>query len=386
VNRALVDQLAEAVLYEGYLLYPYRASSKKNCRQRFTFGRVYPEAYSVAQRGAEPCLMQTQCLARLTSNEAALDVVVRFLQPTARQPINGWQRAIERIVSTNLLLPGQTTERSFTFEELRGRVEIASEAFNGFHKITVRILNVTPVPESQLEDSDLVLLRTFASTHTILQVHGGEFISAVEPVSVVCKNIGAWPVLVGDERMGERDVMLSSAIILADYPKIAPESAGTLFDATEIDEILTLRILAMTDEEKREMRNVDAFARQLLERTESLSSDNFLRMHGRLQRHNTFDEQVFGSKARLEAVEVDGVQLKAGGRVRIRPKSRADVIDLALSGKTAVIEAVEQDAEGKVHLAVVLPEDPGHDLGFMRQPGHRFFYGLDEIEAIREET
>jgi hypothetical protein len=84
MNTALVDKVVKAVLYEGYILYPYRASSKKN-RERFTFGRVYPQDYSSAQNGAEPCLMQTECLVRNESKDALVAISVRFLHPMARE-------------------------------------------------------------------------------------------------------------------------------------------------------------------------------------------------------------------------------------------------------------------------------------------------------------
>src|SRR5689334_14678599 len=83
VNAASLDQVVNAVLYEGYILYPYRASSQKNSRARFTFGRVYPQAYSAAQKGIEPCLMQAECLAR--GRSATMKVTVRFLQPMWRE-------------------------------------------------------------------------------------------------------------------------------------------------------------------------------------------------------------------------------------------------------------------------------------------------------------
>jgi len=94
--------------------------------------------------------------------------------------------------------------------------------------------------------------------------------------------MGTWPVLVGEP--GQRDTMLSSPIILYDYPQIAPESPGALFDGTEIDEILSLRILTLTDQEKLEMANGDERARQILERTESMPPEQFLKMHGVLRR------------------------------------------------------------------------------------------------------
>ena len=116
-------------------------------------------------------------------------------------------------------------------------------------------------------------MQSLVSTHVILGVESGEFVSLLEPPDEVqpfvaqCQNVGVWPVLVGDE--GQRDTLLASPIILYDYPQIAPESVGDLFDGTEIDEILSLRILTLTDDEKREIRDSDERARQILERTES---------------------------------------------------------------------------------------------------------------------
>ena len=98
--------------------------------------------------------------------------------------------------------------------------------------------------------------------------------------------------LVGDPAKNERDAMLSSPIILYDYPQIAPESPGDLFDGLEIDEILTLRVMAMSDAEKIEMRQVDEQARKILERTENMSSDHLLKMHG-VMRSVAFVERGF---------------------------------------------------------------------------------------------
>lgn len=454
MNAALVEQIAEAVLYEGHVLYPYRPSSKKNQRERFTFGRVYPEAYSTDQEGAEPFVMQTECLARSTSESPKVHVSVRFLQPMNReigafhtllthfpngtepdftivpelrvdeQLFQPWHEAIERkVVAPTLAFGnGSPAEARFPFrffaarelevvrdrqkyaagvivrrqETIEGMVEIAIQPIGSLlNKITIRVLNLTPVSAIELGSREAIAMRTFASTHAVLTVEGAEFISLTDTpaefkeAAGACKNIGAWPVLVGNEAESERDTMLSSPIILYDYPKIAPESAGPLFDGTEIDEILTLRILTMTDEEKREMRHVDAQARRLLERTEALPQESLLKMHGTMRPVDSgapveFDD-FFGSSTPLKGVTVNGVYLRAGDRVRIRPKGRADVMDMVLSGREAIIEAVEQDLEKRVHLALVLENDPGKDLGLMRQPGHRFFYGVDEVEPLQEE-
>jgi len=448
MNQALVDKVVHAVLYEGYILYPYRASAKKN-RQRFTFGRVYPEVYSVAQKGAEPCLMQTQCL--IEGSAPILAVTVRFLHPMAREigalaaplrqmpdpdypdffhevpelEIDGtlyqtWQEVVERAICVPVQplseIAGQVERKipfffpaSRTIEPIvdrrenitgvivrrqtaiNGLVGISSEAIDGpAFRITVRILNQTPMSKRESGDHGAVVMRTFASAHMILHVEDGSFISSIDPPAsyaeavAACKNAGTWPILVGDETVQERDTMVSSPIILYDYPKIAPESPGDLFDAGEIDEILTLRIMTMTDEEKKEMRLVDEQARHILERTESLPAEHLLKLHGTMREVSPPGEDFFNPATRLQSVCIDGVSLRKGDRVRIHPKSRADIMDMAVAGKIAVIESIEQDAEDKAHFALVMEDDPGKDLGFLRQPGHRFFYGIDEVEPIRD--
>jgi hypothetical protein len=219
----------------------------------------------------------------------------------------------------------------------------------GVHRLTVDVRNESQ-PGSSAE-------RVLGATHVILGVASGAFVSLVDPpaelaaLAATCENRGTWPVLVG----AGSDVVLSSPIILEERPAIAPESPGDLFDATEIDEILTLRILTLTDAEKQAMR-ADPRARALLERTESLSAHDLMKLHGRGR-----------------------PTLCAGDRVRLRPRARGDVFDLALAGRSARVAAVEHDLEGRVHVAVTIDDDPGRDLGAY---GHRFFFGLDEVERI----
>jgi hypothetical protein len=89
-------------------------------------------------------------------------------------------------------------------------------------------------------------------------------------------------------------------------------------------------------------------------------------------------------KAPPESVRVFGVDLRVGDRVRLWPQKKADIIDMALTGKVAVIEAIEQDFEDHIQLAVVLDDDPGREFGMMRQPGHRFFFSPEEVEPAQE--
>jgi len=342
MNLELVENIANAVLYEGYMLYPYRASSVKN-RQRFNWGALAPESYSQAQNGTEAFEMQTECLLQ-GDERTTFNVKVRFLHlvsreigeletpldelPTDSEPdfhfvpnldVGGqlyqtWQEAIEREVDLPPLNLNQTSEiRQFSFpttrtlEPLRDEnekivgviVRTQQEIFgviesqihkienHNAYKLTVKIKNQIAFEIAGEQSRDDALLHSLVSTHTILSAKNGEFISllelldALEEAVAACENIKTYPVLAGME--GERDCMLSSPIILYDYPQIAAESAGDLFDGAEIDEILTLRIMTLTDDEKREMRGLDERARKMLERTENMPDEQLLKMHGAMK-------------------------------------------------------------------------------------------------------
>jgi hypothetical protein len=150
--------------------------------------------------------------------------------------------------------------------------------------VTVRICNTTPFAADDREEA---LRQTLCSTHTVLKADSGTFVSLTDPPEELraealrCRNDGTWPVLVG--MPGERHTLLSSPIILPDYPEIAPESPGDLFDGGEIDQLLVLNILSLTDEEKEEMRAADPRTREILERTESLSEEQRMQLHGAIR-------------------------------------------------------------------------------------------------------
>jgi hypothetical protein len=356
MNTKLIDAIAKAVLYEGYMLYPYRPSSVKN-RQRFNFGVLYPRPYSEAQSGTDAWSMQTECLVHAASTPA-VEVRLRFLKLVARnehasveaglaggtQTVETacsfeprrmsapWQEAIECEVcvpSCNLdAIAASPLQWQFVFpakdetellrdangavarvidrkqESVHGVIEIkADRAADGIFKVQVVVKNLTPFDETQLDrvttgeiNRNSALMRSLVSAHTLLGLLDGQFVSLLEPpeylkdLATSCQNIGTWPVLVGAE--GERDTMLSSPIILYDYPQIAPESPGDLFDGTEIDEILALRIMTMTDEEKREMRSTDDRARKILERTEALPFEHLVKLHGTMRELHTLDEET----------------------------------------------------------------------------------------------
>jgi hypothetical protein len=147
--------------------------------------------------------------------------------------------------------------------------------------VTARVTNASACAAGAREEA---LRQTFCSTHVVLRCREGAWVSLTDPPaelhaeSEACENIGVWPVLVGER--SDRSTVLCSPIILADHPEIAPESPGDLFDSAEIDQMLVLNILAMTDEERREMRDCDPRARQILERTESLTGEEMMRLNG----------------------------------------------------------------------------------------------------------
>ena len=180
---------------------------------------------------------------------------------------------------------GSRRSRSATRAPLEGEAEVAVEVLrDSVYRCTVRVFNRTPLADAALRSRDEALMQSLVATHAVLAVQGGKFYSLTDPleslreVTTACRNIGAWPVLVG--RPGEDDTMLASPIILYDYPRIAPESPGDLFDGTEIDEILTLRIMTLTEEEKAMAAATDDRTRNMLMRTESLAREQLAGLHG----------------------------------------------------------------------------------------------------------
>jgi hypothetical protein len=260
-----VRAIADAVLYEGYLLWPYTRSALKNQR-RWTFGGVFPDAWS-AEHPDDASRLRAQVL--LEGDPHDVGVTVRFLHVVRRE--DGWEEATERE-----LAPGPIAiDAGDGWEALSGRIDVDSERLeDGRHRITVDIANHTVWDGGGRQD---VLARTFCSTHAVLRTPTGAFVSAYD-AGELCRNTGVWPVLVGEP--DARDTVLASPIILEDHPRIAPESPGDLFDGGEIDGLLALNILALTEEEKAEMRATDPRAREILERTEALTQEQLLRLSG----------------------------------------------------------------------------------------------------------
>jgi hypothetical protein len=354
----LARKIADAVLYEGYVLYPYRASAAKN-KFRFQFGVLAPREYC-EKGGGERWFAQTECLVE-PHGAPAIDVKVRFLQLVPR---DGWDEGQERETELrNISLSGSA---EFPIEVPDGAIQavvrVSAEPMDSWLKLRVRIENQTPWPERLGKDRATALHHSLAGTHILLAVHGGAFVSQIDPpaearaAAAICANINTWPVLVGHQ--GERNVMLSAPIILYDYPQIAPESQGDFFDATEIDELLALRVMTMTDEEKREARETDPRSAEIIERTDAMPPEMFAKLHGVMR------------------------GLRIGARVRLRPNRRADSMDFFLAGRIARVEAIHRDFEDRTHVAVVVEDDPAADLQSWQ--GRFFYFHPDELELVND--
>jgi hypothetical protein len=288
VSADAVRRIADAVLYEGYLLWPYRRSATKNQR-RWTFGGVYPPAHA-ERHPDDRRRVRAECL---IEGEGDVAVTARFLQIVRRRvsgaaPYLDWDEAVERELGHGPFeVPaGEAVERRDdgavvrTWERLEGRLDVQRE----HGRIVVELVNTTPWDGEEREEA---LRHSFCSAHIVLRARGAAFVSQQDPparlrdATAAVRNDGLWPVLVGEP--GSRDTVLASPFILEDHPRIAPESPGDLFDGGEIDQLLVLNILSLTDEEKAEMRASDPRAREILERTEALTPEELMRLHGAIR-------------------------------------------------------------------------------------------------------
>lgn len=324
--RDPVRAIADAVLYEGYILWPYRRSALKNQR-RFTFGGVYPPAHSAAHPD-DPSTIRTEVLLEAAADDT-VTVDLRFLHVVTRDLLDlrtggeiraerldvegelhlAWEEAAEREVSigplsldelrtgcaTPIDVPGAEARETIgdasgvaagafvrRWQTLRGELTVRAEPLgDGLWRVCAVAANTTPWSGT---DRQQALAQTFCSTHTTLRSSGGAFVSLTDPparhaaAAGECVNAGTWPVLVGER--DDRSAVLSSPIILEDHPRIAPESPGDLFDGGEIDQLLVLNILALTDAEKAEMAASDPRAREILARTEALTPEQLMALHG----------------------------------------------------------------------------------------------------------
>ncbi|UXY33854.1 hypothetical protein [Streptomyces albidocamelliae] len=454
-SGARVDRLsavADAVLYEGYLLYPYRRSSPKN-RVRWQFGVLLPRDW-VERDGpvtpgisgsADSWYQETQVLLRVRREDAVVRVRVRYLQMQDKQVEaadgSGGHRPVESLRTddgvthlsfeeavpreTELVLPlaellrgggsvavgapagteyaplpaeaGRTVRRR---RELRAvTTAVAEPVAPDLYRLRVRTENTGEVPDPRALRGE-ALRNALIATHTLLGGDGAEFVSLVDPPADLaeqargCRNAFTFPVLGGAARDGGTStVLLSAPIILPDFPQVAPESPGDLHDAAEIDEILTLRTMLLTDEEKAEARATDPRAADILDRVDTMPPEVFARLHGTIrsmapvrpapaQRPAWWQEGGDeGLSPATDTVDVDGVPVGGGSRVRLRPRTRgADAQDMFLDGRTAQVAAVFHDVDGSVRLAVTVDDDPAAELHDWY--GRYHYFRPDEVEPI----
>ncbi|MFI7281868.1 hypothetical protein ACIBOV_16590 [Micromonospora chersina] len=448
------EAVADAVLYEGYLLYPYRRSSAKN-RVRWQFGVLVPPAWAAAHGlvdggvagSAESPWQQTACLVE-APDTATVRIRLRFLhlqrKVTEIRTAGGGYRPVDRIevggrtelsfdeavprefdveASIGDLLQGHRLDVRVPGGEdveplVDGRGEPAGRVVRRRHplsaslaasavpcetpfrllRIEIRVENTdrTTAPDSPRDEA---LPRCLLAAHTLATVDQGRFLSLLDPpewaahAARECRNVHTFPVLAGEP--GSDDVLLSSPIILYDHPRIAPESPGDLHDATEIDEILSLRTLTLSDAEKREARATDPRAAAILDRVDTMPPEVLERLHGAIRslepvrRGGDAATDPPGSDAQDEpdtgTVLVGGTVLGPGSRVRLRPRRRGtDAHDMFLAGRTARVEQVLLDVDGTRFLAVTVDDDPGAELH--QWYGRLRHFRPDEVEPLSGEV
>jgi hypothetical protein len=409
--------VANAVLYEGYILYPYTASARKN-RIRWQFGVVVPEAYA-AQGTGEPAVSQTEVLLE-SGDDTKVTVLARFLQVETRwvqvpagegfETVEslafegrrfvtfdeGVEREVELRVDPNI--SATAAPIAFSAQEriepmrdaegvlvarvvrrrwpLHGSVTVVCEAVANnplLRRVRLRISNQSAVVPGERSSA----LRTaFVSTHVLLYAERGRFLSVLDPPAeaaletAALRNQHTWPVLVGGEGVDRRraPLVLSSPIILYDFPAVAPQSQGDNFDATEIDELMMLSVLSLSDEEREEARATDPRARAIVERAERFGPQELGELHG-----------VLDIPA-MDCVFVEGEKIGKGSTVLLHPKRRADIWDEFLEGKTATVRAIHQDVENQMYVAVTVDDDPASDMHDWY--GRSLFFYPDEVEPV----
>jgi hypothetical protein len=417
--------VANAVLYEGYILYPYTASARKN-KLRWQFGVIVPQAYAASGTG-ESSYAQTEILLDACGN-ASLEVMVRFLQvetrsveirrnesfePVESMSVSGEQyvtfdEGIERQVDVSLkVAAGASAAAPIAFaadqsvEALRddagslcGRVlrrrwplhgavivDCMTSGTPGLYKVRVRIENHSSVVPGE---RSAALRTAFVSTHVLLHAQSGRFLSALDPpaeamtVTATLRNAHTWPVLIDDPSADAQRsaLVLSSPIILYDFPAVARQSAGDTCDATEIDELMMLSVLSLSDAEREEARATDSRARAIVERAERFDSEELRMLHGITQTDVLASLDV----PALDCVFVNGEKVTKGSVVRLHPKRRADVWDAFLEQKLATVRAIHQDVENQMYVAVTVDDDPASDMH--QWYGRSLFFYPDEVEPL----
>ncbi len=387
-----LEQLLDALLYEGYALYPYTPGAAKNATPT-PFGILYPPRYAAALPSTFARL-ELRCVLQAPP-EAVLSAEVRFLGATGRRHEAAAHRV--RLADTTvatLVAPSVTGEPVAEREvEIAGEVKIAEEPPRRLllalglrahelapdsYEVMLAVENRTPCAQGL--DRSGALTHSLLSTHPIVRVSGGRFSS---PLECPCGSVNTFPVLASPAD----DVVVGAAIVLPDHPQLAPESRGGLFDSTEIEEALLLHVKALSDGEREEIERQDPLVREMVARAAAATPEEVLALHGRVTLRDPVTDTppeeppgLVDPQAGEEHAEVDGVRFARGGKVRIRPGPDADLHARMLDGRTATIERILVDYDGKTHLGVTIDDDPGQEL--LRDSGRFLFFFAPEVEVL----
>lgn len=427
-----IAAVADAVLFEGYLLYPYRASAQKN-RVRWQFGVLTPPADDTEPTGSRTeCLLEPGSATHLLLRLRCLQLEARIPLSPGGQPVDelvvdgrrhlrfeeGLPREVDVELRLDELLRGPCTvpvtlPAARTVEDLgagsvlreswevRGRLVVTLVDIPGpylVHRLRVDVVNdgacAPGAPREELLRTSLIV------AHTLIGAPGATFLSLTDPprwaapMVADCVNEHTWPVLAGPPERA--DVVLSSPIILDDRPRLAPESTINLFDGLENDEILTLRTLVLTDEEKAEARATDPRAAGIIDAVDAMPPEILERLHGAVRSFRPVgaDSPAEHPPERLpwwdpgvdaavdpdtDSVPVGGVPVARGSTVVLRPGPHGDVQDQFLVGMRATVQAVVHDVDGGVHVAVSVDGDPAAEMQLAH--GRFRYFRPDELEA-----
>ena len=354
-----LDELVDTLLWEGHALYPYTPGATKNATPT-PFGIVYPPVYAAPSPHTHD-RVRLQCIA---DSGATVSATVHFL-------FGGAARRIE------LERPGRSLV--FGFGDLHGIATLSHEEVGGFARVTVLVENTTEVDEGLTRQEALGF--SLLSTHVVVRCATGErFMSPIAPPEeaatavMTCHNVNIFPVLASQAD----DAILGAAIMLPDHPQIAPESKGSLFDSTEIEEALLLHVLALSDDEREQLTAADPAVRAMIERAVSATPEDIIALHGRTTVRDLTPPEDDDPRGEKEIV-IDGRRFARGQHVVLRPDATHGQ-DHLLVGRSATIERILIDYDDRVHICVTVDDDPGQDI--MRDIGRYLYFRPAEVEVI----
>jgi hypothetical protein len=396
-----LERLIESLLWEGYALYPYTPGATKNATPT-PFGIAYPPAYASGSASTYDHLeLRSELIA---APDAVIDAEVRFLAPSGERHTASERRLAIPSVTLSELARGlgegtqedvrQVIAGASDADPLRVRLTLTAVQRDAERfELCFRIENLTA--SAAVCDRASALTRSLISTHPIVRVRGGRFVS---PLESTCASSNTFPVLASP---GE-DAVIGAAIVLPDHPQIAPESRGGLFDSTEIEEALLLHLQVLSDSERDEIGMQDPAVREMLARASATTPQEMLALHGRVTVSDPPTKAAAtppAERPRLTltppsepaglvdptlgqpAAEVDGVCFRRGGKVRIHPPGNADLQARVLEGRTGRIERILTDYDGKVHFGLTVEGDPGQEL--MSESGRLLYFFAPELEVLQ---